>query len=177
MARPRTTGRWEFSSTNVFAGACARLSIRARVVRTTALHVSTTSHGWRAVGRARGTRQEHSGLQEGDGGAAGLRGDRLSRCKSRCKQLPFCRQETTPCVISVIALEQSASSRHRSIHLSLSRDLKDLLCSTTPFAANNYLSTYDKILAYAKHGRLRWPTPVSAEVQSLILGLVRHPAA
>jgi hypothetical protein len=39
------------------------------------------------------------------------------------------------------------------------------------------LSTYDKILAYAKHGRLRWPTPVSAEVQSLILGLVRHPAA
>lgn len=48
----------------------------------------------------------------------------------------------------------------------------ECLCGTTPFAANNYLSTYDKILAYAKHGRLRWPAPVSSEVQSLISGLM-----
>ena len=48
----------------------------------------------------------------------------------------------------------------------------ECLCGTTPFAANNYLNTYDKILAYAKRGKLKWPTPVSQEVQSLICGLM-----
>jgi serine/threonine protein kinase len=48
----------------------------------------------------------------------------------------------------------------------------ECLCGTTPFAASNYLNTYDKILSYAKRGKLKWPAPVSREVQDLIQGLM-----
>jgi len=48
----------------------------------------------------------------------------------------------------------------------------ECLSGTTPFAANNYLSTYDKILAYAKHGKLKWPVEVSDEAKDIIGALL-----
>ena len=35
------------------------------------------------------------------------------------------------------------------------------VCSTTPFAAKNYMSTYKKIAAYAKHPRLKFRASIS----------------
>jgi hypothetical protein len=49
-----------------------------------------------------------------------------------------------------------------------------LWCRTTPFAAKNYLSTYKKIAAYSKHGKLKWHTELSPSVQTLIQGML-HP--
>jgi len=49
----------------------------------------------------------------------------------------------------------------------------ECLCGSTPFAASNYLATYDAILAYARHGKLGWRgVRVSPEVQTLIRGLM-----
>ena len=46
--------------------------------------------------------------------------------------------------------------------------LYECLHGTTPFAAKNYLSTYKKIAAYSKHGKLKWHTELSSSVQNLI---------
>ena len=43
----------------------------------------------------------------------------------------------------------------------------ECLCGTTPFAANNYLNTYDKILAFAKRGKLKWPSAFTPHSQPL----------
>ena len=52
--------------------------------------------------------------------------------------------------------------------------LYECLHGTTPFAAKNYLSTYKKIAAYSKHGKLKWHTELSSAVQNLIQGML-HP--
>jgi len=52
--------------------------------------------------------------------------------------------------------------------------LYECLHGTTPFAAKNYLSTYKKIAAYSKHGKLKWHTELSPSVQTLIQGML-HP--
>ena len=52
--------------------------------------------------------------------------------------------------------------------------LYECLHGTTPFAAKNYLSTYKKIAAYSKHGKIKWHNEISAEVRELIQGML-HP--
>ena len=43
---------------------------------------------------------------------------------------------------------------------------------TTPFAAKNYLSTYKKIAAYSKQGKMKWHIDLTQDVQSLMQGLL-----
>ena len=62
---------------------------------------------------------------------------------------------------------------NRNSHHADSRMLLDC-CRTTPFAAKNYLSTYKKIAAYSKHGKLKWKPEMTEEARELIQGML-HP--
>jgi protein kinase A len=48
----------------------------------------------------------------------------------------------------------------------------ECLHGTTPFAAKNYLSTYKKIAAYSKQGKMKWHIDLTQDVQSLMQGLL-----
>lgn len=48
----------------------------------------------------------------------------------------------------------------------------ECLHGTTPFAAKNYISTYKKIAAYSKQGKMKWHIQLTPAVQSLMQGLL-----